>query len=502
MSITTWTRLEPDTQTGIPALDLGEGVAARLADPLWMLGRQWQMGELSGEDAASPVSARVACSSYPIESIRTPAGRIPYAPRTTAAELEVEHDRGAPDRHTRASGGASFLDRLAEGRLKRYTDETLREYPLDPGAPDGSAILADVGATLRTKLNIKPADRDEFDTVVREWASWYGPRARPGVNAAWVPDRLEYRFSMEASVPEGRLTLTAPEHMGGRLDWDAFTAEPPVSGSAAAGTRVTTEVAPALLQIPGMPALGFWELEDPQHDLGRIEAAPGDPARLLLVESVLSYASDWFLLPLRLPVAALHHVDSLEVTDTFGVTTRIRAVEEVRPHPGWRLWRVSGLPYLFLPPPSAGFISGEAVERVAFIRDEAANLAWMLQTVPEGPSVIPALPDFSEDLTFVPLTTVPSDRVPMTMLETPGGRWLVRARMDGQGEGPSGELITPEMRLRDEELPDEGLTLDRRYELGRTPDGELHLWISRTKRAGARRPASGLTFDRVVERPG
>ena len=123
---------------------------------------------------------------------------------------------------------------------------------------------------------------------------------------------------------------------------------------------------PAILQIPGMPALGFWELEDPQHDPGRIDAAPGDTARLLLVESVLSYASDWFLLPLRLPVAALHRIDSLEVTDTFGVTTRIRPVEEVRHHPGWRLWRVTGLPYLFLPPPSAGFISGEAVERVAF----------------------------------------------------------------------------------------------------------------------------------------
>lgn len=500
MSITTWTRLEPDTKTGVPALDLGEGVAARLADPLWMLGRQWQMGELSGEDAASPVTARIKCSSFPVDTIGTPEESVKYAPRTMAAEAEVEHDRGAPDRRTRISGGASFLDRLVEGRLEKFVSPTLERYPLDPGAPDGSAILADVGEKLRTKLDVKAADREKFDAVVREWAAWYQPRARRGVNAAWVPDRLEYRFSMEASAPEGRITLTAPEHAGGRLDWDAFTVEAPATGPGSAGNGVTAEVAPALLQIPGMPALGFWELEDPQHDPGRIDAAPGDTARLLLVESVLSYASDWFLLPVRLPVAALHRVDSLEITDTFGVTTRIRAVEEVRPHPGWNLWRVSGLPYLFLPPPSAGFISGEAVERVMFIHDEAANLAWMLQTVPEGQVALPALPTLSEDLTYVPLTGLPDDRVPMTMLETPAGRWLVRARLEGQGEGPSGELITREMRLRDEELPDEGLTLERRYELGRSPDGELHLWVSRTKRSGARRLASGLTFDRMLER--
>jgi len=35
--------------------------------------------------------------------------------------------------------------------------------------------------------------------------------------------------------------------------------------------------------------------------------------------------------------------------------------------------------------------TGEVVERVMFIRDEAANLAWMLQTVPEGQAVLPAL---------------------------------------------------------------------------------------------------------------
>ena len=69
MSITNWTRLEPDTQTNVLDVDLAEGVTARLADPLWMLGRQWQMGELTGEDAASPVVAHLEASSYALTSV-------------------------------------------------------------------------------------------------------------------------------------------------------------------------------------------------------------------------------------------------------------------------------------------------------------------------------------------------------------------------------------------------------------------------------------------------
>ena len=500
MSITTWSRLEPDTQTGQPALDLDEGVAARLADPLWLLGRQWQMGELSGEDAASPVTARITSSSFAIDSLQTPAGSSPFSAATVAAEAQVEHDGGAPDRRTRASGGVSFVERLVEGGFPSYREAALQMDALDPGVPDGDRILADLKAgTLKTKLGVTEADATGFDKVARAWAAWYRPRAKRGVNPAWVPDRLEYRFSAGVTVTEGRLTLTAPEHTGDRLDWDAFTAGAPAAGAPAAPRTVSADVAPALLQIPGMPALAFWEMEDPRFDPGSIDVGPADAARLLLVEAALAYSADWFLLPLRLPVASLNRIDSLLVTDTFGVTTLIRPADEIRPHPGWRLWRVADLPYLLLPPPATGFLAADPVEQVALIRDEAANLAWALQLVPRAaatspPEMVPG----SGDLTYVLMTPPPDDRIPMPLMESDAGRFLVRGRLAGQQTGPVGELLAPDFRLRDEELPDEGLTLERRYELGRTPDGVLHLWVSRVKRTGARLPLSGLTFDRIL----
>ena len=44
-------RLEPRQ----PNYDLDRGIQAEIGDPLWFLGRQWQMGEHQGEDAGSPV---------------------------------------------------------------------------------------------------------------------------------------------------------------------------------------------------------------------------------------------------------------------------------------------------------------------------------------------------------------------------------------------------------------------------------------------------------------
>ena len=53
--ITLWNRLE-----GRPrATNFERALRAEVRDPLWMLCRQWQVGEFQGDDAGSPVEARV-----------------------------------------------------------------------------------------------------------------------------------------------------------------------------------------------------------------------------------------------------------------------------------------------------------------------------------------------------------------------------------------------------------------------------------------------------------
>src|SRR5687768_1502615 len=71
-SITTWNRLEPRSASLTPGP--GAGLEARVYDPAWLLGRQWQLGELSGEDAASPGLARVRVAASPISRYRPGSG--------------------------------------------------------------------------------------------------------------------------------------------------------------------------------------------------------------------------------------------------------------------------------------------------------------------------------------------------------------------------------------------------------------------------------------------
>jgi hypothetical protein len=51
-----WNRLEGRPRSA----DLERSLRAEVRDPLWFLARQWQFGEFEGEDAGSPIDARIA----------------------------------------------------------------------------------------------------------------------------------------------------------------------------------------------------------------------------------------------------------------------------------------------------------------------------------------------------------------------------------------------------------------------------------------------------------
>jgi hypothetical protein len=98
-SITSWTRLEPRCRDA----DMQLTVNARIFDPLWMLTRQWQMGEYRGEDAGSPVSARVRAESALLSRCHlgelppnTALTAAPYDPQALPLEVMVERQRVRP----------------------------------------------------------------------------------------------------------------------------------------------------------------------------------------------------------------------------------------------------------------------------------------------------------------------------------------------------------------------------------------------------------------------
>lgn len=91
-------RLEPDPHQR----DLARGWAAELADPVWLLGRQWQMGEHQGEDASSPVRVDITSRGTAIEPL---PGQPGLDPATVPAEAVLESEPGdwwTPGRRVRA----------------------------------------------------------------------------------------------------------------------------------------------------------------------------------------------------------------------------------------------------------------------------------------------------------------------------------------------------------------------------------------------------------------
>ena len=60
-----------------PATDLEQGMRARVADPVWFLARQWQLGEFHGHDAGTPAPAPPAGTVFtqPVNG-QCPAGFV------------------------------------------------------------------------------------------------------------------------------------------------------------------------------------------------------------------------------------------------------------------------------------------------------------------------------------------------------------------------------------------------------------------------------------------
>lgn len=368
-SITSWVRLEPRCR----AAALGEGIHARVFDPLWLLARQWQVGEFEGEDSGSPVQARWRGSSAPLSRVLPGAARPgqalkpqPYDPAALPLEAVVERRPvratgpfdAASSIRLAAEAGLHFLRLLEAQPLSRsYRADFITRHALDlPSAaerasldaeslaywelmagrvPDGRLLAAAWRAAdgTRAPLPAEPAvavpDRAEVNAVIDAWLAIYESlfsEPAPGPDA-WQRERLEYAFSVGAGVGSSDLTLTAAEYDGGHLDWHSVDLDPALPLGAVfdqAGSTLVRCVMPAPVSFRGAPARRFWEFEDARIDHGLLPAEPGDLPQLLLADFATSHGNDWYVIPIDLAVGSLTRTDSLLVTDTFGVQTAIR----------------------------------------------------------------------------------------------------------------------------------------------------------------------------------
>src|SRR4029077_315370 len=138
--------------------DFAQALSAKVADPLWMLARQWQFLELKGEDAATPIQAKLAYETAMPEEVQL--GTQAFEPlNSLPLEVLVERETVDWDWRLRVRAGQHY-ERLARVR--------------DPANAD--ALISQVRSSYRV---IRPTDADwrKLDLATRRFVSFVENRA-------------------------------------------------------------------------------------------------------------------------------------------------------------------------------------------------------------------------------------------------------------------------------------------------------------------------------------
>jgi hypothetical protein len=541
--------------------DLAPGLAARIADPLWLLGRQWQFGELLGEDTGSPVSVELAAEAAQVSRFvradqKSGTAYDPIALPLDALAGDPIRGQKSWTARMRVDAGREFVRALAEAKAGAYADAYRAEFAIAPadddlrasdpaGArlldvaagriPDGGAIYAAIAAAVRGGKDlpepptIDGQDLDAVRTAAEAWVAWCDETLTDTGPSTWDDERLGHYFGVATATGAGATMLDAEDFGGTAPEWHSFDVRPNASPTGFTALPTSTTL-PTGVQFRGMPNPRWWELEDASVDMGAVDAGPSDVARMAMLEFALVYANDFFAVPLRLAVGSLCRITSLLVNDTFGVQLRVRsAADSTQGADRWSMFtlteREPGAPaagvsdLLFLAPVAGQPITSEPVEEVLLLRDEMANLAWAVERRYEGETGAAAerieehtraLPDHDapgEDATlrYRLGTTVPRHWFPLVPQVTGGEPRLRLERMANHelSVKPRGRFLSlggPD--LPDGEVPREGARLLRDYALARAASGATVVWARRTRRTGRGEGSSGLRFDAAeLDRP-
>ena len=499
-------RLEPLAPYG----DLERGFSQEVADPLWMLGRQWQLGEHTGEDAGAPVGLTMSVAHTPIEPLEG------QNPARKPAEAIIEGS-------TEDWWTVGRRIRVGRAVRKSLTDEqrTKAAFKNELPAPYGNAFVGDVDGREVWRRKMIPADHPALEG--------FNPQPRDH----WDKSRLRY----DARFRAGRSTLAVKDHSGGDVDWYTADADQPV-GPRSDAARV--EVIPMRLQYPGAPLPRIWQIEDHMVDIGGYPPDRSHLATALLIELVTDHAGDWFVAPVPAPfgksrapgMGAVVTLADVEVRNTFDEIDNLTVPPGEGDDPGgpgdppgpWSLFRTRGLSRssLVLWPTAATPMTGPVLDDIAFGVDEDANLIWAVEERADGVPLASgvearkALMDGrstgTREFAWMPTTTLPPfwhpyRGVPVDAPEV-FEQGVVRDFRRGRFEdrpGPVSDLIDSSARkghlLDLHAVPYQGLRLERRYLLARCTDGMPALWRQRRTVPLLAPPASHLRFDVFLEDP-
>lgn len=412
-----------------------KSLQAQVRDPLWLLARQWQVGEFLGDDTGSPVHATLGAEMQTVTTYRPGTDDSATVAIDPTLPIEVHVEREAVVLRLRGSvqHGLHFENLVRQGGVAN--PETVigafrSAFPISAIGPDpeyappdaarfrslvagrvtdGEALYASAVATAAGQTPTTPlpaaAQNTGMPAVIAAFVAFRGALfSEPQTDSAWEGRSLDYDFALGSPVPSQNAELNAPDFPGGHLDWYSFslqTVQPNVvfTANPAQVTSVSFDFLPNHVTFRGMPNARWWDFEDAVTDFGQVTAETVDLAKLLVMEFALIYGNDWFSVPVPVtvgtsttsPRGTLTRITTLVVTDTFGVRTLIRPSEQTQVNPGetpWSMYKISGKgtrsDFILMAPTLGLTTDAAAIEEVLFLRDDMAAMAWAVENRLQG----------------------------------------------------------------------------------------------------------------------
>lgn len=440
-SIVLWNRLEGRPRTN----DFDRALKAEIRDALWMLTKQWQMGEFQGDDAGSAVFAKVHMETtrlnkykpgehavegfendVPLET-KVEQNAIPF----TAGPLKISLDlRLLMGRQWLKLTGTPALSALRAGFIQQYPipqpdpearkdapicahPETRQTYAAVAGRyMDGAELYfylkGEAARHAYDGMSLTPAQKTLIDEIAPRFIAWFEKLFyQPGQENkdAWISSQLEYRFACSAPKKGAEQIFTAEQYYHGHLDWYNLNidrsadslGEVEAQEQTQLEERLTFSFFPTPVQFDGMPNTRWWAFEEGRTNFGDIKPDTTDLNKLLLIEFGLVYANDWFMLPFTLPAGSVALVRGLSLTNVFGEHLWIEPAGSGSDE-DWQRWNMYSLNIegrddlpadlsLVLLPSVPKIQESPPVEEVFLIRDEMANMVWGIEQrvrLPDG----------------------------------------------------------------------------------------------------------------------
>jgi hypothetical protein len=389
-SLVGWNRLEGRPRTA----HFDRALKAEVRDALWMLTRQWQMGEFKGEDAGSLVFAQIAMDTRQLKRYQPALGTPEAYNEDIPLEATVERQpialsldmRLLMGRHwlklLKANGFEDFGKQFCAQFAFKATNETnekgeleveLRAHPevlslymavsqhnasADGRIMDGGGFYRylkgpPVNGAADFLSSTNQDQRSKINDLSTRFVAWferlYLQPSQADPHDAWLPERLEYQFACSTSSPgQAEKILSAEDYHHGHLDWynlDLETKRPkfePIRETGPFSAPIVRTMIPTPVSFAGMPNTRWWALEDHKTNFADFQPSSTDLAKLLVMEFGLVYANDWFLVPFTLPLGSIAQVAGIVIQDSFGQRFWIDAAGAGNQN-DWQRWSMFAL---------------------------------------------------------------------------------------------------------------------------------------------------------------